>query len=65
MVLMMPKKKRGWTNLYGKPKVAGVPKVAADEMFANTPEGTQAYLKTRRYLVDKLNHIRAQLGQSK
>ena len=39
--------KRGWTELFAKPKIPGVPKVAADEIFAEGAAG-KAKLKAVR-----------------
>ena len=46
--------KRGWTELFAKPKCAGVPKAAADDIFLNGPVGAAKMKEVRAALLGKV-----------
>jgi len=46
--------KRGWTELYAKPKADGVPKVAADDVFEAGAKGETKLVELRTELLKHL-----------
>jgi len=53
--------KRGWVNLYGCPKAAGVPLVAADDIFGTGPRSESAIADIRTMLLNQFSSIEQKL----